>query len=57
MMIDRETWVLMFPYLAEHDMCIRCGGPKVAHGMVHVRTGNGGGHNVRCPESDSRVDP
>jgi hypothetical protein len=50
-MIDRETWVLMFPYLAEHDMCIRCGGPKVAHGMVHVRTGNGGGHNVRCPDS------
>ena len=30
--------------------CPRCGGVGT-HGMVHVRHGNGGGHNVPCPEA------
>lgn len=32
-------------------VCPRCGHPRPGHGMVHVRHGNGGGHNEPCPES------
>lgn len=31
------------------DRCLRCGGVGGAHGKVHVRHGNGGGHNEPCP--------
>lgn len=30
-------------------VCPRCGGLDGHHGLVHVRHGNGGGHNVPCP--------
>ena len=29
--------------------CDRCGGLNGQHGMIHVRHGNGGGHNSPCP--------
>lgn len=29
--------------------CPRCGGSSGQHGFVHVRHGNGGGSNLRCP--------
>lgn len=29
--------------------CLRCGGFGGNHGLVHVRHGNGGGHNEPCP--------
>lgn len=33
--------------------CPRCGGMNGSHGIVHVRHGNGGGHNEPCPVSAS----
>ncbi len=36
--------------------CSLCGGLNGTHGLVHVRHGNGGGHNAPCPQStDSEV--
>lgn len=29
--------------------CPKCFAPLPAHGLVHVRHGNGGGHNEPCP--------
>lgn len=34
--------------LEEGSRCPRCGSVG-SHGLVHVRHGNGGGHNERCP--------
>mgnify|MGYP006370113105 FL=1 len=31
--------------------CPRCDGRNGHHGLVHVRHGNGGGHNEPCPET------
>ena len=37
------------------ELCRHCGGHDGAHGLVHVRYGNGGGGNRPCPASaDSR---
>ena len=33
--------------------CPRCGGLNGSHGFVHVRHGNGGGHNEPCPVVDA----
>lgn len=33
------------------DRCNHCGSPDGAHGLVHVRYGNGGGGNVPCPRT------
>jgi hypothetical protein len=33
--------------------CSRCGGKAGQHGFVHVRHGNGGGHNEPCPLTPS----
>lgn len=35
--------------------CARCGGTQDAHGLVHVRHGNGGGHNEPCPNTKPQV--
>lgn len=39
--------------------CPRCAGTNGNHGQVHVRHGNGGGHNEPCPNTPSTpaVDP
>lgn len=34
-------------------ICGRCGGANGRHGLVHVRHGNGGGHNEPCPRTMS----
>lgn len=31
------------------ERCPECGGLDGLHGLVHVRHGNGGGHNEMCP--------
>lgn len=31
--------------------CPRCAGTDGRHGLVHVRHGNGGGHNEPCPNA------
>lgn len=33
----------------QQSRCPRCGGLDGVHGLVHVRHGNGGGHNEPCP--------
>lgn len=33
----------------ETERCVHCGGLGGVHGLVHVRHGNGGGHNEPCP--------
>lgn len=37
--------------------CPRCGGPNGAHGVVHVRHGNGGGSNRPCPDAPTMALP
>lgn len=32
-------------------LCPRCAGTNGNHGLVHVRHGNGGGHNEPCPNT------
>ncbi len=32
--------------------CPKCHGALPNHGLVHVRHGNGGGHNEPCPLDD-----
>lgn len=34
------------------DRCASCGGTGGRHGLVHVRYGNGGGGNQKCPRAD-----
>lgn len=36
--------------------CPRCAGTNGNHGMVHVRHGNGGGHNEPCPNTPDDVE-
>lgn len=36
------------------ERCSRCGGRGGRHGSVHVRHGNGGGHNEPCPQVSHR---
>lgn len=38
----------------EGNRCPRCGCVG-AHGYVHVRHGNGGGHNEPCPRSGEPI--
>lgn len=33
------------------SICPRCAGTNGNHGLVHVRHGNGGGHNEPCPNT------
>ena len=37
--------------------CPSCAGTNGNHGYVHVRHGNGGGHNEPCPRSRPSHDP
>ena len=38
--------------------CAQCGGLDGAHGLVHVRYGNGGGGNRPCPKAwDTAASP
>lgn len=41
------------------SICPRCAGTNGHHGKVHVRHGNGGGHNEPCPNTPPApvVDP
>lgn len=37
------------------DRCPDCGGMNGRHGLVHVRHGNGGGHNELCPRAAEEI--